>query len=120
MKEKTYNFEERLVQFAGEIIFFVKTLPNSDTGRYYSNQIMRSSGSSALNYGEAQGTTTDKDFIHKMSTVLKELRETQVSLKILEHVNFGDKTKREQLLKESMELAAISAKMILNKKNRPK
>ncbi len=118
MQGKTYKFEERLVQFAGEVIFFCKTLPNDTTGNYYSDQIMRASGSAALNYGEAQGTTTPKDFIFKMSLVLKELRESKVALKILDYSNYGDVQKRNSLIKESKELAAISAKMILNKKNR--
>jgi len=77
---------------------------------------MRSSGGAALNYGEAQGTVTTKDFIHKLSLVLKELKETKVSLKILNYVNYGDTEKRNQLIQEVEELAAISAKMILNKK----
>ncbi len=116
MKEKLYNLEERLVRFAGEVINFCNSLPKSQSGLYYSDQIMRSSGSAALNYGEAQGANTSKDFIHKMSIVLKELKETRVSLKILNYVNQGEEEKRNWLLKEVNELVPISAKMILNKK----
>ncbi len=118
MNEKIFNFEDRLVQFAGECIFFCKTLPNDSAGRYYSDQMLRASGSAALNYGEAQGTTTSKDFIHKMSLVLKELKETKVALKILSYAKIGNSEKRSHLQKEADELAAISAKMILNKKER--
>ncbi len=114
---ETYDFEERLIQFAGETILFIKTLPNTDTGRYYASQTMRSSGSSALNYGEAKGTTTNKDFRHKMTIVLKELKETHVSLRIMEYVKFGNADKRNSLIRETKELAAISAKMILNNKS---
>lgn len=116
--QKTYNMEDRLVQFAGEIILYCNKLPNNNTGRYYSDQMVRSAGSSALNYGEAQGTVTEKDFINKMSIVLKELKETKVSLKILDYVKYGDEPKRKLLLQESQELASISAKMILNKKRK--
>ena len=118
MNEKPYDMEDRLVRFAGELILFCDTLPKTPTGRYYSDQMMRSSGSSALNYGEAQGTNTDKDFIHRMSTVLKELKETRVSLKILAYVNMGDTKRRNWLLQESTKVMAISARMILNKKNK--
>ncbi len=118
MQERIFNLEDRLVQFAGECIFFCKTLPNDNAGKYYSDQILRSSGGAALNYGEAQGTTTTKDFIHKMSIVLKELKETKVAFKILNYTDLGDKTKRIKLYEESKELALISAKMILNKKNK--
>lgn len=117
MKEKPYNFEDRLVEFAGETILFCKTLPKDDTGRYYHNQLMRSSGSAALNFGEAQGTITTNDFIHKTSIVLKEIKESKVSLKILDYVKYGNQSKREELLQESKELELISARMILNKKH---
>ena len=116
MKKKIYNFEDRLVEFAGDIILFNRSLPNDNVGRYYNDQILRSSGSSALHYGEAQGTVTPKDFIHKMSQVLKELRETKVSLKILNRAKIGEESKRNYLIQEAGELAAISGKMILNKR----
>ncbi len=51
-----------------------------------------------------------------MSQVLKELRETKVSLKILRRAQYGDETQRKYLIQEAGELAAISGKMILNKK----
>ena len=116
MLEKTYNFEDRLVQFAGETILFCESLPKDNVGKYYFDQMMRSTGGAALNFGEAQGANTTKDFIHKMSIVLKELKETRISLKILAYVNYGDTQKRSILLSEGDELSAISAKMILNKK----
>lgn len=115
VQKKTFDFEERLVQFAGKCISFCKTLPRDEVGRYYFDQILRASGSAALNYGEAQGSNTSKDFIYKMSIVLKEARETKVALKILDYSNIGEAKKRKYLLQEAKEIAAISAKMILNK-----
>ena len=58
--EKIYSFEDRLVRFAGECIFFVRKLEKSYEIEYYKNQLIRSSGSSSLNYGEAQGTITSE------------------------------------------------------------
>lgn len=117
MKKKTFNFEDRLVEFAGDIIVFNRTLPKDNVGRYYNDQMLRSSGSAALHYGEAQGTVTPKDFIHKLSQVLKEIRETKVSLKILKRAGIGNQEQRKYLIEEAGELAAISGKMILNKQN---
>ncbi|WP_317165185.1 four helix bundle protein [Flavobacterium sp. XN-5] len=51
---------------------------------------MRSSGSAALNYGEAQGTITSKDFIFKASLTVKELKESRKSLKALDYIKAGD------------------------------
>ena len=75
--EKIFNFEDRLVRFAGESILFTRNLNKSYENEYYKNQLIRSSGSSSLNFGEAQGTITNKDLIFKLSLVVKELKDTK-------------------------------------------
>jgi four helix bundle protein len=114
--DKIYNFEDRLVRFAGECIFFVRKLEKSYEIEYYKNQLIRSSGSSSLNYGEAQGTITDKDFVFKVSLTVKELKESRNSLKVLDYIKTGDSEERKWLLIEVEELIAIASKMINNKK----
>ena len=113
---KIYNFEDRLVRFAGECILFVRQLEKTFELEYYKNQLIRSSGSSALNYGEAQGTITGKDFVFKASLSVKELKESRNSLKILDYISAGDEIQRKNLLEEVEELIAIASKMINNKK----
>ena len=110
------KFEDRLVIFAGECVFFVEKLPKTQAGHYYADQLLRASGSSALHYGEAQGTNTVKDFIYKVSGSLKELKECIMILKILTHINYGSLGARAELSKEALELSKIAARMILNKK----
>jgi four helix bundle protein len=114
--EKIFNFEDRLVRFAGECIFFTRNLNKSYENEYYKNQLIRSSGSSSLNFGEAQGTISDKDFVFKVGLSVKELKESRNSLKILNYIKEGDETIRFLLLKEVEELIAIASKMIINKK----
>lgn len=114
--EKIFNFEDRLVRFAGECIFFTRNLNKSFENEYYKNQLIRSSGSSSLNFGEAQGTITDKDFIFKLTLVVKELKESRNSLKILNYIKEGNENIRSLLLTEVEELIAIASKMIINKK----
>ena len=114
--EKIFNFEDRLVRFAGECILFTRNLNKTFENEYYKNQLIRSSGSFSLNFGEAQGTISDKDFVFKVSLAVKELKESRNSLKILNYINEGDETKRLFLLKEVEELIAIASKMINNKK----
>ena len=118
MQPKIYDFEDRLVEFAAQMIIFCKALPQDIIGKYYADQLLRSSGSAALHYGEAQGTITDRDFIHKSGNTLNELRETRVSLKILDKASYGNSDMRKILIQESGELSAISATMILNKKRK--
>ncbi len=114
--EKIFNFENRLVRFAGECIFFTRNLNKSFENEYYKNQLIRSSGGASLNFGEAQGTITNKDFILKVGLAVKELKESRNSLKIINYINEGDEIKRALLLKEVEELVAIASKMIINKK----
>lgn len=114
--EKIFNLEDRLVRFAGECIFFSRNLSKSFENEYYKNQLIRSSGSSSLNFGEAQGTISDKDFIFKVGLSVKELKESRNSLKILNYIEEGDVIVLNFLLKEVEELIAITSKMIINKK----
>jgi four helix bundle protein len=116
MDTNKYDLEDRLVRFAGEVIIFTKTLPFDKAGKTLEDQMTRSSISAALNYGEAQGTETDKDFVHKMSIVLKELKETRVAFKITLYVKFGDQEKLNLLFIECEELIRICASRIKNRK----
>ena len=113
--EKIFNFEDRFVRFAGESILFTRNLNKSYENEYYKNQLFRSSGSSSLNFGEAQGTITNKDLIFKLSLVVKELKESRNALKILNYIKEGDQNILNLLLLEVEELIAISSKMIINK-----
>lgn len=85
-------------------------------GQYYGNQLLRSSGSSALDFGEAQGTNSNRDYINKAGISLKELKESRVNLKILNKVKYGSATKKEELLNEVEQLIRIIATIIKNKK----
>jgi four helix bundle protein len=114
--EKIFNFEDRLVRFAGECIFFTRNLNKSFENEYYKNQLIRSSGGASLNFGEAQGTISDKDFVFKVGLTVKELKESRNSLKILNYIKEGYENSRNLLLKEIEELIAIASKMIINKK----
>ena len=84
-KSRKYDFEERLINFAVRIINIVEALPNTRSGNHIANQLVRCGTAAAPNYGEAQSAESRKDFIHKMKIALKELRETQVWLKIIQH-----------------------------------
>jgi four helix bundle protein len=87
----SHEMEDRLIRFAALVIEICESLPNSPAGKILSGQLVKSATSSALNYGEARGAESKKDFIHKMGIVLKELRETLVGLKIIRLTNLSSK-----------------------------
>jgi four helix bundle protein len=84
MKGKALELEDRLVDFAVRVMGAVEALPNSKAGKHVASQLVRSGTSPATKYGEAQAAGSRSDFIHKMKICLKELRETQVWLKIIQ------------------------------------
>ena len=86
---KRQELEERLITFSANVILFTEFISKSYAGNHLTGQIIRSSTSPALNYGEAQSAESKKDFIHKMGICLKELRETLNCLKIIERANLS-------------------------------
>jgi four helix bundle protein len=80
---KKSELENRLVKFSVDIIGMTKEMDGSYESQHLCKQIIRSGTASSLLYGEAQGAPTKKDFIHKISLVLRELRETFINLKII-------------------------------------
>jgi four helix bundle protein len=109
MDSKNYkkNLEERLISFAVMVIHIVKDLPEDRVGSHLGGQLLRSGTSPSLNYGEALGAESRKDFVHKLGIVLKELRESLNCLKILHRIQY---LKSEQAITECNELISIFVK----------
>lgn len=82
MSDNKFDLSERLEDFAASIILLYDKEPMSYAGDYLAKQLIRSSCSSVLNYGEVLGAGTDKDKINKLRICLKELRESLRNLNI--------------------------------------
>ena len=105
---KKFNLEERLIDFAVDIINMIETLPKNPVCKHLgSNQLLRSGTSPVLNYGEAQAAESRADFIHKIKIVLKELRESFICLKILNRKQYLEDEIFLPILKENNELISI-------------
>lgn len=83
MKEKTYDLEDRLIDFVLSVDDIVEKLPETRLGRHIASEMIRSRSSPAMNYGEAMSAESRNDFVHKLKIILKELRETFVCIKII-------------------------------------
>src|SRR5699024_8451651 len=81
-----YELQERLINFSVLIVTLVETMPKTQAGHHFGRQLLRSGSSPALNYGESQSAESKNDFIHKLSIVLKELRESYVNLIIIKRI----------------------------------
>jgi four helix bundle protein len=80
---RKYDLEDRLVKFAIMILEACDLLPNTRAANNIEHQLSKSGTAPALMYGEAQAAESRADFIHKMKILLKELRETRISLRII-------------------------------------
>ena len=107
-RQKKYDLQERLIDFAVLVLEIVEALPKTSIGNHIGGQLMRCGTSPAANYGEARAAESKKDFVHKMKVCLKELRETLVWLTVIEKKGllqgFG---KLDFALEENNELISI-------------
>ena len=116
------DLEGRLIKFSVKSYQLSEKLDKKEYSTILSRQLMRSTSSAALNYGEAQGAETTRDYIHKVGVVIKELRESRVNLKMMEEGKINrNSSEIDSLLQENDELIAIlyaalkSARLKLNK-----
>ena len=112
-KYKSYDLEERLIEFAILTIKNSESVFSTKAGNHLSEQLVRSGTSPALHYGEAQSAESRKDFIHKLKILLKELRESNNAMKIIKRVPLTKNVDElERGLKEVNELISIFVKSI--------
>ena len=104
---KPGDLEDRLINFAVRVLNVTESLPNTKAGSHIAGQLVRSGTSPAPNYGEAQSAESRRDFVHKMKICLKELRETQIWLRIIERKPMCEANRLAGIIKECDELIAI-------------
>lgn len=104
---KKSNLENRIEDFAAEVITIVENLPESISNNHLGMQLVQSSTTAALRYGEAQGANNRAEFIQKMKTALQSLRETFVYLRILKKAVSRDTGNFRMTYQENDELIAI-------------
>lgn len=118
MNNRKFDLEERLIDFVLMVDEIIEKLPPARLSNHLSGQMIRSSTSPALNYGEAQAAESQKDFVHKMQIVTKELRETKVCLKIIHRKKYLLDEEILTVLRENDELLTIFVKSIKTAKSK--
>ena len=111
--KKKFDLQDRFIDYSVSIIKATEVLPNTKAGKHICSQVLRSGTSPAANYGEAQSAESRQDFIHKLKLALKELRETEVWLKVIVRSEMIQPiSKLYPLLEETNELISILFKSI--------
>jgi len=105
---RVYALEERTYRFAKECRDYVRSLPKSISNIEYGKQLIRSSGSVAANYIEANESISKKDFSHRVKIARKEIKESSLWLRLSETgENQAMYEARARLIGETIELGKI-------------
>ncbi|MFH0866433.1 MAG: four helix bundle protein [Bacteroidota bacterium] len=105
--EKKKDLCERLLQFAVDVILYLRTVKNTVETMDTKRQLIKASTSSGANYEESQGSPTRPDVKTKVGISLKEMRESNYFLRIYHRLQLGDVEKCIYLVNESAELKKI-------------
>jgi len=103
------DLTERLLKFAIDVILLLRKINNSEEYLIIKRQLIKSSTSAGANYEEAQGGSSKADFTNKTRIALKEMRESNFWLKVINGTITQDNlnSECETLIKESQELKNI-------------
>ncbi|MFH2143623.1 MAG: four helix bundle protein [Bacteroidota bacterium] len=100
------NLSERLRKFAIDIIIFLRSIPNTEEYLIINRQLIKSSTSSGANYEESQEASSEADFTNKYMNLLKEMRESNYWLRVINGTSQNEDIRQECkiLINESTEL----------------
>ena len=105
---KPYNLEERTFLFAQQCRLFVLTLSKTTANIEDGKQLIRSSGSVAANYIEANESISKKDFSLRIKIARKEAKESRLWLRLsYTDDKIGLANKKLELMNEATELGKI-------------
>ena len=107
---------DRLIQFAARVGKVVDALPDTRMGRHIGSQLVRSGTSPAPNYEEACAAESRRDFVHKPSICLKELRESRCWIRLIIKTEMLPEHRMGELLDECNQLCNIIGQSIITAK----
>ena len=78
---------DRLFDFAKNVIFLMRLIPEDMEFKVIKYQVIKSSGSSGANYEEAQSGSSTADFIYRLEISLREMRESNYWLRLIKDIS---------------------------------
>jgi len=119
-KRAPYDLEDRLLEFAAQILQIVELLPSTKAGNHIAGQLWRCGTSPLSNHGEVEAAESRTDFLHKLRICLKELRETKRWLRLVGRLDLTDISHLGVCLNEAEELIRIFVASVLTAENNAK
>jgi four helix bundle protein len=109
-RDQRYDLEDRLLEFAVNVVELTESLPNTRAGNHIAGQLLRCGTSPLSNHGEVEAAESRRDFLHKLRICLKELRETKRWLRLVGRLKkLGGPASLPMCLNEIEELIRIFA-----------
>jgi four helix bundle protein len=106
------ELEDRLIDFAVRIGKVADALPDTRLGQHIAGQLVRSGTSPAPNYSEGCAAESRRDFAHKLSISLKELRETKTWLRLIRKADLLPAKRLHAITDETDQLCAILSQSV--------
>ena len=119
--DDTMNPEElsgRLLEFAARVGKVVDALPDTRLGRHIAGQLVRCGTSAGPNYEEGCAAESSKDFVHKLSVSLKELRESRFWIRLIIKAELLSEATMAHLLDECSQLCNILGQSVVTAKEK--
>jgi four helix bundle protein len=105
---KTYDLEDRTLNFAKKVRTFIKTLSKTIGNIEDGKQLIKASGSIGSNYTEANEALGKKDFMMRIKISRKEAKESRYWLRLIDTCDeLEQESDRKDLEKEASELMNI-------------
>lgn len=116
---KSYPIKDRTFQFALQVLRLCQVLDQKPgVGWTLGKQLLRSGTSIGANVEEAQAGQSKADFISKMNIALKEARETNYCLRLIQASNILPENLISPSVKESWEIGLILGSIIVSTKRK--
>jgi four helix bundle protein len=107
-----YDLEERTEKIAYQIRVWCRSISKNLINLDDIKQLLRSSGSVAANYIEANESLSRKDFVYRIKICRKEAKESQLWLRLIEATSIELKTQQKKYLEEYTQLIRIFSTII--------
>ena len=112
--DKNRILEIRTQRFSKDVRVFLKPLSNKPMFFEDVRQLVRSSGSVAANYIEANESLTKKDFLYRIGISRKEAKESMFWLSMFGGISLEEESERKRLHQEASELLKIFSVILRN------
>lgn len=115
---KVYDLESRTFKFAHDCRKFCRNVSKDISNKEDAKQLVRSSGSVAANYIEANESLSKKDFAFRIKICRKEAKECILWLRLIETRDLDLQALQKELIVEAGELVKIFSSIVV--KSTPK